>query len=157
DIDLYSAPEPRISKEVFAHFLCEKLKLNRYKLKQMRTFREKVYPRDVILPYVAFRSPEMKAMLNWFKSLEIDTRILDETDEKVKSKIKHTMWYKGVKTDYGLGGIHGCTKPGIYQTDDKRVIMSADVTSFYPNLSIKNKWAPAHLDQSQFCELYEWF
>ena len=37
------------------------------------------------------------------------------------------------------------------------IIMSSDVVSFYPNLGIRNKWAPAHLPQETFCQLYEWF
>jgi hypothetical protein len=37
------------------------------------------------------------------------------------------------------------------------VIMTSDVTSFYPNLAIRNKWAPAHLPQKEFCDQYEWF
>jgi hypothetical protein len=37
------------------------------------------------------------------------------------------------------------------------VIMTSDVTSFYPNLAIRNKWAPGHLPQKEFCEQYEWF
>jgi hypothetical protein len=35
--------------------------------------------------------------------------------------------------------------------------MTSDVTSFYPNLAIRNGWAPAHLPQQEFCDLYEWF
>jgi hypothetical protein len=35
--------------------------------------------------------------------------------------------------------------------------MTSDVTSFYPNLAIRNKWAPAHLPKKEFCEQYEWF
>jgi DNA polymerase elongation subunit (family B) len=35
--------------------------------------------------------------------------------------------------------------------------MTSDVTSFYPNLAIRNKWAPAHLPQEEFYNLYEWF
>ncbi len=37
------------------------------------------------------------------------------------------------------------------------IIMTSDVTSFYPNLAIRNKWAPAHLPEEEFCNLYEWF
>jgi len=35
--------------------------------------------------------------------------------------------------------------------------MTSDVTSFYPNLAIKNKFHPAHLPQKEFGDLYEWF
>ena len=29
--------------------------------------------------------------------------------------------------------------------------------SYYPNLAIRNKWAPAHLPKEEFCRRYEWF
>jgi hypothetical protein len=35
--------------------------------------------------------------------------------------------------------------------------MTSDVTSFYPNLAIRNGWSPAHLPQREFCDQYEWF
>jgi hypothetical protein len=35
--------------------------------------------------------------------------------------------------------------------------MSSDVVSFYPNLAIRNNWAPAHLPKEEFSQLYEWF
>ena len=67
------------------------------------------------------------------------------------------MNYKGVKTHFGLGGAHGANKPGVYESDEDNIIMSSDVASFYPNLAIMNKIAPAHLDKKAFCDLYEWF
>ena len=65
------------------------------------------------------------------------------------------MNHKGVPTDYALGGIHGCIAPGVYVPKPGRKILSVDVTSFYPNLAIKNKWSPAQIPQEDFCELYE--
>ena len=35
--------------------------------------------------------------------------------------------------------------------------MSSDVTSFYPNLCIRNQWSPAHFPKEEFCDQYEWF
>jgi hypothetical protein len=45
----------------------------------------------------------------------------------------------------------------VYKSDEDYVIMSSDVTSFYPNLCIRNKWSPAHFPQNEFCDQYEWF
>ena len=64
---------------------------------------------------------------------------------------------KKLKQTLVLGGAHGCNKPGVYESDEDNIIMSSDVASFYPNLAIKNKIAPAHLDKKAFCDLYEWF
>ena len=37
------------------------------------------------------------------------------------------------------------------------VIISSDVTSFYPNLAIRNKFSPGHFPKEEFCDQYEWF
>jgi hypothetical protein len=62
-----------------------------------------------------------------------------------------------VKIDYGLGGIHGAAPAGVYEAKPGWTIMTSDVVSYYPNLAIKNQWAPAHLPQKEFSQLYEWF
>lgn len=158
NLTLYSASEPRISKEMFLHFLSEKLSRDKRDIKNMRTERSYVTVRDIILPYVRFSTPEFTSVHNWFKSLVVDTAILDETEESQKSKgPKHRVTFKEVPTDYGLGGLHGCAASGIYTAGNGKKILSADVTSFYPNLAIKNRWAPAHIPKDDFCELYEWF
>lgn len=58
----------------------------------------------------------------------------------------------GVRYDYGLGGIHAAVQ-GTHRSDTTKVIATYDVASFYPNLSIKNNIAPAHLGQT-FCKVY---
>jgi hypothetical protein len=105
---------------------------------------------------VEFYTPEFKGIYNWFKNLVVDTKLYDDKDDKIKGP-KYTMMYKGVKTDFGLGGLHGCIKPGIYKSGNGKIILSADVTSFYPNLAIRNQWGPAQFPKKDFCELYEWF
>jgi len=74
-----------------------------------------------------------------------------------KNGFKYTVDYKGMKTDYGLGGIHGARSAGIYEAKPGYTIMTSDVTSFYPNLAIRNGFHPEHLPKDEFCELYEWF
>ena len=150
-LKLHSASEPRISKEMFIHFLSKKLGRDRREIKDLRTKRDRVAIKDVILPYVKFKTPEFCNMLAWFKKLDL------EIPEGKMEGPKHTMKYKGVPTDYGLGGLHGCTAPGIYESTDTHIIMSVDVASFYPNLAIRNRWSPAHIPNEEFCELYEWF
>ena len=158
NVNLYSASEPKISKEIFLHFLSDKLGMNKKLIKDMRTYRKNVVIRDVILPCVKFETPEFIGVHNWFKNLVVDTTILDGSEEELKKKgPKYRMTHKGVPTDYALGGIHGCIASGIYVPGPGRKILSVDVTSYYPNLAIKNRWAPAQIPKDDFCELYEWF
>lgn len=147
-IDLYSASEPRISKELFLHFLEQRTGMTKIYLKSLRTPRLYIVLADCILPYVKFETPEFNKVLDYFR-----TKVITST----KDGFKYTISFKGVKIDYGLGGIHGATQAGVYEAKEGWTIMTSDVTSYYPNLAIKNKFAPAHLPQKEFSQLYEWF
>ena len=148
--NLYSASEPRIAKELFLHFLSQKTGIKKYELKQLRTVRDKIRVRDIILPYIKFQRPEFKLILDEFNTIELDPN-------NTKGGFKYSMTHKGVKTDFGLGGVHGARTSGVYEARDGMIIMTSDVTSFYPNLAIRNGWAPAHLPKKEFCDQYEWF
>ena len=150
NIDLYSASETKISKELFLMFLSKKTGIKKYDLKQMRTIRERIVVKDLLLSYISFKRPEFQQLHEAFKRLTV-------YPDNTKGAFTHKVKYKGVETDYALGGLHGSRKAGIYKAKDGMIIMTSDVTSFYPNLAIRNKWAPAHLPKETFCEQYEWF
>ena len=150
NIDLFSASEPRISKELFLHFLSKETGIKKYDLKQMRTYRERIVVKDIILPYIKFSTATFENLLKKFQEVII-------YPGETKGGFKYSVQYHGVKTDYGLGGIHGARDSRLYESDSDMVIMTSDVTSFYPNLAIRNGWAPGHLPQEEFCNLYEWF
>jgi hypothetical protein len=150
NLNLFSASEPRISKEIFMFFLENAIQIPKRELKQMRTFRNEIKVKDILLPYLQFEGVKVFDDLHAkFKDLIVD-------GNNTKGAFKYSVEYRGVKTDFGLGGVHGA-KRGIYEEDEHMMIMSSDVTSFYPNLAIRNKWSPGHLPADEFCELYEWF
>lgn len=150
DINLYNASEPRISKELFSYYLSRDLNIDKKELKKLRTFRKVINIDKIILPYIKFKTIEFNNLLERFKTVSLDP-------QNIKGAFKHSVMYKGVKTDFGLGGAHGANKAGIYEKTEDTIIMSSDVTSFYPNLAIRNGWSPAHLNSKSFCTLYEWF
>lgn len=146
-INLYSASEPRISKELFLYFLEQRTGIPKNELKQMRTPRTHIVLGDCVLDYVFFQTPEFQKTLDFFRKTVITS---------TKDKFKYRVEYRGMKIDYGLGGIHGAKESGLYEARPGWVILSSDVTSYYPNLSIKNGFAPEHLPKKEFLELYEW-
>jgi hypothetical protein len=150
DIDLFSASEPRISKELFLHFLNKSTGIKKWDLKQMRTQREQIIFKDIILPYVEFKTATFQNLLKKFQDIIL-------WPGQTKGGFKYSVQYKGVKTDYGLGGIHGARASKVYNSTEDMIIMTSDVVSYYPNLAIRNGWAPAHLPKEEFCEQYEWF
>ena len=149
-IDLYSASEPRIAKDLFLHFLSNATGIKKWDLKQMRTSREQIIFKDIILPYINFKTATFQNLLKKFQDVIL-------YPNQTKGGFKYSAQYKGVKTDYGLGGIHGARQSKVYNSTEDMIIMSSDVVSFYPNLAIRNKWAPAHLPKEEFCDQYEWF
>jgi len=149
-INLFSASEPRISKEIFGYYLSEKLNIPKKELRDMRTHRDIIKIKDIILPYINFTSSEFSTLLQRFKALEVNGKNL-------KGSFKYSLNYKDVKTDFGLGGVHGARKKGVYESNEDMIIMSSDVTSFYPNLAIRNRWSPGHFPVDEFCNQYEWF
>ena len=148
-INLYSASEPRIAKELFLLFLSQRANIPAKAMKKLRTHRKSIQVRRILLPYLNFKTQEFKKMLFTFQHLIINA-------VNTKDAFKYSLHYRGVETKMGLGGIHGAKK-GIYEEGNGMIIMTSDVVSYYPNLAIRNKWAPAHLPQKEFSELYEWF
>ncbi len=114
----------------------------------MKTERPVVYLGECIFPYISFESKEFQELLEFFKG-----KVIRET----KGSINHMVHYKGIDIYYGLGGIHGAKDAGVYEAAEGYTIMTSDVTSFYPNLAIRNQLAPGHIPQQDFCALYEWF
>lgn len=149
-VNLYSASEPRMSKDLFLHFLCQKTGIPRKEMKQFSTVRDKIKVKEILLPYIEFQRQEFTMLLNNFRKLEIPGHTLKEA-------FTYTVNYKGMAIDYGVGGIHAFSTPGKYVSDEKVVLKTSDVISYYPNLAIRNKWSPAHISKKAFCEQYEWF
>lgn len=150
NIPLFSASEPRISKELFLMFLSQKTGLDPYEMKKLRTFRNRINFKEIILPYIQFNEiPVFAELLQKFKDVSLDPM-------NTRGGFKHSIKYRGLKTDFGLGGVHGAKK-GVYTAKEGMTIMSSDVVSFYPRLAMVNGWAPKHLPTKAFTEQYQWF
>jgi hypothetical protein len=150
NIKMYSDSEPTISKKIFLKFLSEKLNTDEKTLKRRKTIRKSIVVKDILLDYYNFTNPDFQKIYKRFESLIIDPF-------KTKGVIDFVLNYKDCKTKFGLGGIHGAAESGIYKSDHKYILKSADVKSYYPNLAIQNNWSPGHIDQKVFCEQYKWF
>ena len=150
NIPLFSASEPRISKELFLHFLSEKTGINKWDLKKSGTKRDSIVVKDIILDYINFKTATFQKLLDRFKEVIV-------YPDQTKGGFKYSIQYNGVKTDFGLGGIHGAREKGIYVSDKENVILSSDVVSYYPRLAMVNQWSPAHIPKEAFCEQYQWF
>jgi hypothetical protein len=114
--------------------------------KPKQTKRPSIALKDVILSNIAFQQPEFTRILDWLKS-----QVITQTKGVFEDV---TALVGGFEFVFGLGGIHGAVESEVFESDDEWVIESRDVASYYPNLSIKNRFYPLHLGE-KFCEVYE--
>lgn len=149
-IDLYSASEPKMSKELFLHFLSIKLNIDKQIMKKWSTERTDIKVEDILLPYIKFERQEFIMLLDNFRKLVV-------RGDSLRGAFEYNVKYRGISIDYGMGGIHGMSTAGVYKSTETHSIESIDVKSFYPNECINNKWAPAHIPKEAFCDQYKWF
>ena len=144
-VNLINSTEPDMAKKLFSRYLAKAMYIPENDLKSMSTNRVVVNIKDIILPYVRFETDLLNMVKSSFAKLEV------YENDKAEFNIK----FGGIDITYALGGIHGALSNTIIRSTDTHIIKSADVTSFYPNLAIRNKFHPAHIPQEVFCNLYE--
>jgi hypothetical protein len=141
-----------ISKKIFAKALMEEMNVDWWELKSLRTVRDRIHLKDIIFDNIEFKTQMFKYLLDKLKKTTIS-----KTNE-----INEVVEYAGLHFNIGSGGIHAYpkkweyTKQGIRKKDPVNVaqkfessnthkLILVDVSSYYPNLGIKNNLKPAHL------------
>jgi hypothetical protein len=142
---MLNMPDITIGEEIFLKAIRKEFGLSKKELKDAVKFDKTIDLNKCILPYVEFQSPAFNELLKKVKWTVISD----------KQKLKYTVKYKGFQFDYGVGGIHGCIEPGIYESNKEKVIIDFDVKSYYPNLAIQNELHPKHIPQGAFVETYK--
>ena len=145
-LELFNKSDSSIGEMLFLDMMSDKLDMEKKYLKKMQTRRDFINLKDVILPYIKFETDEFNSVLEFFKEQTIT--------EATKDALKHCLIFDGMDYFYGLGGLHAARGNSIFQSDEDNIVLSVDFASFYPNISIKNKFYPEHLSES-FCILYE--
>lgn len=101
---------------------------------------------DALLPWIEFRRPEFQRIHAFLK---------EQTITETKGVFKNlTATVDGFEFVFGTGGIHGSVENRRVDSDDCHVIVDLDVSSYYPNLAIKNRFYPEHLGP-MFCDVYQ--
>lgn len=153
-LNLHNASEPRMAREILGKFLIDSLGIRRSELKDMRTYRNHLIGRDLIFDYVTFRDPVLIKVKQFLQNLEWNPYDTKENNYGLKKIEKIFKFHTISKMAVGVGGIHGCIRPGVYESSPEWFIHDWDVESYYPNLGIKNKVYPEHLS-TVFCDVNE--
>ena len=111
-----------------------------------QTKRPQIHLKDAILPWITFEQPEFQRVLEWLKA-----QTITETKGVFTDLVARVDGFDFV---FGTGGIHGSVENEIVEADSEYAVIDLDVSSYYPNLAIKNRFFPEHLGQG-FCDIYQ--
>lgn len=154
-LQLMNASEPKLAREIFGHLLAEKMGIDYKVLKRMRTDRDRIYVKDIIFPYVKFKDPILIAVKEFFEGLDFCPWNFELNNYGLEEVFKTFKYANIQKVKVGLGGLHACAAPGVYESGPNWKIKDIDGASFYPNLGIKNQLHPEHLPPEFFCTVYD--
>jgi len=134
------------------------------------TKRKEIHLSSIIFDYISFTSVPFTKLLFFLKSKVIrgtksvfteidfdDLKILEPhyLVDKTKGMQRNlNIIHRGFVYYFGLGGIHGSITSGVYSSDDGYQIIDIDVSSYYPNLAIQNRFFPEHYGE-EFCDIYQ--
>lgn len=147
-IDLRNASDSKIGTEIILHEISKVANVQVKYLRPLRTSRPEVRIAECILPI--FNEGNMgefnKALtkFNWM----VVTNAESEDDEQSEKKYAFSVLYDDMKYDFGIGGLHAVRPPGVYSADENFMIISADVTSYYPMWSLKYGFGPKHFGET---------
>lgn len=142
ELNLINASEPKMARDIFAKFLAPQMNITYAALKKLNTIRGLINVKDIILPYTKFYTPELKGVLKDLSEMVIDC------NPHNKKRFEYKFNYHGLPVILGLGGIHACIAPGVYEPEEDEYCEDSDVVSFYPNLAIRNGFKPKHLGEA---------
>lgn len=153
--NLMNASEPRMAREIFGKLLAADMRIDYKELKEKRTYRKRIITKPLIFPYVKFNDPILKKAKSFYETLSFNPYDVKHDNSLGQKKVEKIFKYHNIDNmTIGLGGLHGCIKPGVYKASNYWMIRDIDVTSYYPNLGIENNLFPEHLS-STFCVTYK--
>jgi hypothetical protein len=144
-INAYSMDSVKFGETILAKKYCEATGISKKQLETMRSPMDYVPLKDVILPFITYKNPKIRAVL-----------------EDMKGQVVYTKERKGYEKQFvlsnttisiGVGGIHSINKPKVYVPGENEYIGHADVASMYPSFIVQYKWIPRHLGE-EFWQVY---
>lgn len=154
NIDLKNDPQPTMGEKTFSKLL----NIDPYELKSRYVEYPNINLKDIIFPYIG--SGEITDIgKEFFSNINLlPTKKgykFEKDSKKTSNKYKKEYNWKDLNIVWGLGGIHGATSKGLYESDNDYVIKSFDVASEYPTCIINNNLYPILLGPA-FLNVYKW-
>ena len=143
-IDFMSSSDSKMGTDLLEQIYVQLSGVDLNKLRPLRTFRDSVAMKDIILDKINFKTKELQYFLENLKK-----KILYSSGE---FKHKEKLLFGGHEYTFASGGLHSVDSPGVFEADENTLLCDYDFSSYYPNLIIQYGFKPEHLDAS-FIEL----
>lgn len=137
--DMSNLSDVKIGEQIILKELSARTGIAEKVIMKGRTIRNNINVKDCMIE-IKFSTDQFKEIYTYYQNMII------KSDEQKSGK---SVVFDGVTYEFGFGGIHACRGSGVYHN-----IRSADVSSYYPNVAIGQKFYPQHLGVI-FCEVYE--
>lgn len=108
----------KLGEQLLLKLYCSATGRDYLTVRNSRTLREKIDLADCIPSWCDIKSNAFKEFVEELKA----TTIRNGIDTFATSVI-----FGGIKFDFGLGGTHGCAKPGVYKSTNSHIMIDLDV------------------------------
>jgi hypothetical protein len=147
-INCMNLPDVGIGEQLMLNLYARAINENPFSLKKRGgTKRPEIHLKDCVPYWCKIESKEFNQFL---------TLVNNTTIKGVKGEFSKSIIFHGISFDFGTGGCHGCIKPGVYESNDKMMILDLDVSSLYPSVARSLNLYPEHLGP-EFMQLYSQF
>lgn len=140
-VDVLNASRTYIGKQTLNNYYEKHTGLTIWDFKDKRTHRSIIHVGECISDKIVFKSKEMNTMLDYFKKYSV---------KQIDDGIDYLVLFNNKGYQMGFGGLHSVDRPKIYTSTDDLYILDADVDSYYPNVMLKYKIKPAHVENEFF-------
>lgn len=144
-LPLMNSSDVGMAESLLLNNYCKKTGHNPYNIKNLRTVRQYLQGKDVILPIVSFKSEHLN---NWLDKLK-ETYLLTPRGTWDGCVVK----LDDEEYDIKLGGIHCIQKAKVFRKENGMRITERDAASLYPKIISEWGFYPEHLGP-EFLELY---
>jgi len=144
-LNVLSMDQTKIGEKILEKKYCDSMHITSRELKNMGSPMDYIPLKDVILPFIAYKNPKLKAVLEDMKKQIVYSKERKGYEKKfVLSNVEYSV---------GVGGIHSIHTPKIFLPKENEFIMHSDVASMYPSFIIQYNWIPRHLGKT-FYDVY---
>ena len=123
----------------------EKTGLSWYDIKDLRSPADMITLKDIILPYINYKTPILQRVLSDMKM---------QTVSPGRKGYENKFIFDGLQYSVGVGGIHSVNTPESVIPKDNEILLDIDVASLYPSMIIEYGFYPKHLGK-EFLETYK--